>query len=171
MPDELPLFVRISATDWVEGGWDVEQSVVLARRLKELGVDLIDVSSGALVPKATIPVGKGYQVPFARRIRDEAGIMTGAVGLITEPDARQRDHHRRRRRPGLPGPRAAPRAVLGAQGRARARRRAGLADPVRLRGSKESEVRRKEPESGRGRRATESETCLCPTRRPPSTAA
>ena len=85
MPEELPLFVRISATDWVEGGWDVEQSVVLARHLQELGVDLIDVSSGALVPKARIPVGKGYQVPFARRIRDEAGILTGAVGLITEP--------------------------------------------------------------------------------------
>ena len=84
-PTELPLFVRISATDWAEGGWDVEQSVVLARHLKELGVDLIDVSSGALVPKARIPVGKGYQVPLARRIRDEAGIMTGAVGLITEP--------------------------------------------------------------------------------------
>jgi 2,4-dienoyl-CoA reductase-like NADH-dependent reductase (Old Yellow Enzyme family) len=84
MPDELPLFVRISATDWVEGGWDIEQSVVLAGRLKELGVDLIDCSSGALTPKARIPVGKGYQVPFARRIRDEAGVMTGTVGMITE---------------------------------------------------------------------------------------
>jgi 2,4-dienoyl-CoA reductase-like NADH-dependent reductase (Old Yellow Enzyme family) len=84
IPDELPLFVRISATDWVEGGWDVDQSVVLACRLKELGVDLIDVSSGALVPKAQIPVAKGFQVPFARRIRDETGIMTGAVGMITE---------------------------------------------------------------------------------------
>ncbi len=85
MPDELPLFVRISATDWVDGGWDIEQSVVLSCRLKELGVDLIDCSSGALTPKARIPVGKGYQVPFARRIRDETGIMTGAVGMITEP--------------------------------------------------------------------------------------
>jgi len=85
VPDELPVFVRISATDWVEGGWDADQSVVLSRRLKELGVDLIDVSSGALTPKARIPVGKGYQIPFARRIREEAGIMTGAVGLITEP--------------------------------------------------------------------------------------
>jgi 2,4-dienoyl-CoA reductase-like NADH-dependent reductase (Old Yellow Enzyme family) len=84
MPDGLPLFVRISATDWETGGWDAEQSVVLARRLGELGVDLIDVSSGALVPKARIPVAKGYQVPFARKIRDEAGIMTGAVGMITE---------------------------------------------------------------------------------------
>src|SRR5207244_4693305 len=85
IPDELPLFVRISATDWADGGWDADQSVVLARRLKDLGVDLIDVSSGALTPKARIPVGPGYQVPLARKIRDEAGVMTGAVGLITEP--------------------------------------------------------------------------------------
>jgi 2,4-dienoyl-CoA reductase-like NADH-dependent reductase (Old Yellow Enzyme family) len=85
VPDELPLFVRISATDWVDGGWDVEQSVVLAGRLKDLGIDLIDVSSGGLVPRARIPVGKAYQVPFARKIRDDVGIMTGAVGLITEP--------------------------------------------------------------------------------------
>ena len=85
IPDQLPLFVRISATDWAEGGWDLDQSVLLSGRLKGLGVDLIDVSSGALVPKVQIPVGRGYQVPLARRIRDEAGIMTGAVGLITEP--------------------------------------------------------------------------------------
>jgi 2,4-dienoyl-CoA reductase-like NADH-dependent reductase (Old Yellow Enzyme family) len=85
VPAELPLFVRISATDWADGGWDVEQSVVLARHLKDLGVDLIDVSSGGLVPKARIPVGKGYQVPAAQKIRDEVGIMTGAVGLIIEP--------------------------------------------------------------------------------------
>ena len=85
MPSELLLFVRISATDWADGGWDVEQSVVLAKHLKVLGVDLIDVSSGGLVPKARIPVAKGYQVPPAQQIREEAGIMTGAVGLITEP--------------------------------------------------------------------------------------
>jgi 2,4-dienoyl-CoA reductase-like NADH-dependent reductase (Old Yellow Enzyme family) len=84
LPQDLPLFVRISATDWAEGGWDVEQSVVLATHLQDLGVDLVDVSSGGMLPKARIPVGKGFQVPFARRIRDEAGIMTGAVGLITE---------------------------------------------------------------------------------------
>ena len=84
MPSELPLFVRISATDWADGGWDVAQSVVLSRELKARGVDLIDVSSGALTPKARIPVGKGYQVSLARQIRDEAGIATGAVGLITE---------------------------------------------------------------------------------------
>ena len=85
MPDEAPLFVRISATDWVPGGWDIEGSISLAKALKPLGVDLIDVSSGGLVPTARIPVAKGYQVPFARRIREEAEIRTGAVGLITEP--------------------------------------------------------------------------------------
>jgi 2,4-dienoyl-CoA reductase-like NADH-dependent reductase (Old Yellow Enzyme family) len=85
LPREMPLFVRISATDWVEGGWDIDQSVILCRRLKDLGVNLIDVSSGGMTPTARIPVGKGYQVPFARRIREEAGICTGAVGLITEP--------------------------------------------------------------------------------------
>lgn len=84
VPDQLPVFVRISATDWVEGGWDAGQSVILSRRLKELGVDVIDVSSGALAPKARIPVGKGYQEPLARHIRGGAGIMTGAVGVITE---------------------------------------------------------------------------------------
>jgi 2,4-dienoyl-CoA reductase-like NADH-dependent reductase (Old Yellow Enzyme family) len=84
MPADMPLFTRISATDWVDGGWDIEQSIVLARELKARGVDLIDVSSGALVPTARIPVAKGFQVPFARRIRDEAGIATGAVGLIAE---------------------------------------------------------------------------------------
>jgi 2,4-dienoyl-CoA reductase-like NADH-dependent reductase (Old Yellow Enzyme family) len=85
LPKEVPLFVRISATDWVDGGWDIDQSVILCQRLKDVGVDLIDVSSGGMMPKARIPVGKGYQVPFARRIRAEAGIKTGAVGLITEP--------------------------------------------------------------------------------------
>src|SRR6202007_922813 len=74
MPEELPLFVRISATDWVEGGWDIEQSVELAKRLKGAGVDLIDVSSGGTVPHARIPVAKGYQVPFARRIREQVDI-------------------------------------------------------------------------------------------------
>jgi 2,4-dienoyl-CoA reductase-like NADH-dependent reductase (Old Yellow Enzyme family) len=84
-PKELPLFVRISATDWAEGGWDLAQSIVLSKRLKEIGVDLIDCSSGGLVPHAKIPVAPGYQVPFAAEIRREARIATGAVGLITEP--------------------------------------------------------------------------------------
>lgn len=84
IPEHLPLFVRISATDWVDGGWDLTQSVLLAQRLKTMGVDLIDVSTGGMVPKATIPIAKCYQVPFAKAIRDQAGIKTAAVGLITE---------------------------------------------------------------------------------------
>jgi 2,4-dienoyl-CoA reductase-like NADH-dependent reductase (Old Yellow Enzyme family) len=84
-PEKYPLFVRISATDWTEGGWDVEQSVELARALQPLGVDLFDCSSGGNVPKAKIPVGPGYQVPFAEQIRRDAGILTAAVGMITEP--------------------------------------------------------------------------------------
>ena len=88
-PDELPLLVRISATDWADGGWDILQSVELAKRLRALGVDLVDCSSGGAVAHAKIELGPGYQVPFARAIRHEAGIATGAVGLITE--ARQAD--------------------------------------------------------------------------------
>ena len=84
-PARLPLFVRISATDWAEGGWDLPQSIELSKRLKEIGVDLIDCSSGGLVPGAKIPVGPGYQVPFSQAIRREAHIATGAVGMITEP--------------------------------------------------------------------------------------
>ena len=84
-PDRLPLAVRISCTDWVPGGWDIDQSVELARRLKAEGVDLIDCSSGGATPDARIPVGAGYQVSFAERIRREAGIATAAVGCITEP--------------------------------------------------------------------------------------
>lgn len=83
-PERLPVWVRISASDWVEGGWDIEQSVALARLLAARGVNLIDCSSGGNVPKAAIPVAPGYQVPFAARIRREAGVATGAVGLITE---------------------------------------------------------------------------------------
>ncbi len=89
-PAELPLLVRISATDWVEGGWDVEQSVELCRALRGLGADLVDVSSGGLVPNAVVPVGPGYQTGFAARIRREAGVATGAVGMITSPE--QADH-------------------------------------------------------------------------------
>ena len=83
LPERLPLIVRISATDWADGGWDIEQSVELARQLLPLGVDLIDCSSGGLVPGARIPVGPAYQTPFAERIRRETGMPTGAVGLIT----------------------------------------------------------------------------------------
>jgi len=84
-PEHLPLFVRISATDWVEGGWSLDESVDLAKLLKTAGVDLIDCSSGGLVSNASIPAGPGYQVPFAERIRREAGIPTGAVGMILAP--------------------------------------------------------------------------------------
>lgn len=84
-PEDLPLFVRISATDWTEGGWDIEQSVELARRLGALGVDLVDCSSGGNVSHAKVPIAPGYQVPFAERIKRDAAIATGAVGLITAP--------------------------------------------------------------------------------------
>lgn len=84
-PENLPLAVRISCTDWVEGGWTPDESVELARRAKALGVDLIDCSSGGVVPGAQIPIGPGYQVPFSEKIKKEAGIGTIAVGMITEP--------------------------------------------------------------------------------------
>ncbi|HVD93829.1 MAG TPA: NADH:flavin oxidoreductase/NADH oxidase [Vicinamibacterales bacterium] len=84
-PERFPLFVRISATDWVEGGWTIEDSVALARQLQHHGVDLIDCSSGGNVSNAQIPVAPGYQVPFAEAVRRETGVKTAAVGLITEP--------------------------------------------------------------------------------------
>jgi 2,4-dienoyl-CoA reductase-like NADH-dependent reductase (Old Yellow Enzyme family) len=84
-PEHLPLFVRLSVTDWTEGGWDLEQSIALSRALEAEGVDLIDCSSGGNVMGARIPIGPAYQTPFAARIRHEAGVMTGAVGMITAP--------------------------------------------------------------------------------------
>ena len=89
-PQNLPVFVRLSATDWAEGGWDLDETVELCRMLKGLGVDLVDVSSGGLVPWAKIPVGPGFQTVFAERIRRQADIATAAVGLITSPA--QADH-------------------------------------------------------------------------------
>jgi 2,4-dienoyl-CoA reductase-like NADH-dependent reductase (Old Yellow Enzyme family) len=83
-PSDLPLFVRISATDWAENGWNPEESVKLSKILKEKGVDLIDVSSGGLVSHQKITLGPGYQVPFAEKVKKESNILTGAVGLITE---------------------------------------------------------------------------------------
>jgi 2,4-dienoyl-CoA reductase-like NADH-dependent reductase (Old Yellow Enzyme family) len=85
-PAGLPLFVRISASDWVEGGWKIEDSVGLAKQLGPLGVDLIDCSSGGAVPNVSIPLGPGYQAPFAQKVRAEAGIRTAAVGMITQPE-------------------------------------------------------------------------------------
>jgi 2,4-dienoyl-CoA reductase-like NADH-dependent reductase (Old Yellow Enzyme family) len=90
IPTDTPLFVRISSTDWIEGGWDIAQSIQLARWLKDVGVDLIDCSSGGNVLKAQIPAGPGYQVPFAERIKNDVNILTGTVGLITS--AEQAEH-------------------------------------------------------------------------------
>lgn len=84
-PDDKPLCVRLSATDWMENGWKIEDSVELAKLLKPEGVDLIDCSSGAIAPRTKIPVGAGYQTPLAEAVRREAGIATAAVGMITEP--------------------------------------------------------------------------------------
>jgi 2,4-dienoyl-CoA reductase-like NADH-dependent reductase (Old Yellow Enzyme family) len=83
IPNGIPLFVRISSTDWVEGGWDIDQSVQLAKWLKDIGVDLIDCSSGGNISKVQIPAGPAYQIPFAEKIKKEVKILTGGVGLIT----------------------------------------------------------------------------------------
>ena len=88
-PERLPLWLRITASDWTEGGWTIEDSVALARQVKPLGVDLVDASSGGIVPRAKIPVGPGYQTAFAERIRRDTGILTGAVGMITSPEQAQ----------------------------------------------------------------------------------
>jgi 2,4-dienoyl-CoA reductase-like NADH-dependent reductase (Old Yellow Enzyme family) len=85
-PSAIPLFLRISSTDWAAGGWSVEDSVELARQVKPLGVDLIDCSSGGTLPNAQIPLRPGFQVPFAEQIRHDADILTAAVGMITEAD-------------------------------------------------------------------------------------
>jgi 2,4-dienoyl-CoA reductase-like NADH-dependent reductase (Old Yellow Enzyme family) len=86
IPESLPLFARISSTDWVEGGWDIEQSIYLVKLLKETGVDLIDCSSGGNVHSVKIPAGPDYQVPFAEKIKKETDILTAAVGFIIEPE-------------------------------------------------------------------------------------
>jgi 2,4-dienoyl-CoA reductase-like NADH-dependent reductase (Old Yellow Enzyme family) len=88
-PERLPLWLRISASDWTEGGWTIEDSIALANQVKSLGVDLIDTSSGGIVRGAKIPLGPGYQTRFAERIRRESGILTGAVGMITSPEQAQ----------------------------------------------------------------------------------
>ncbi|MDR3713384.1 MAG: NADH:flavin oxidoreductase/NADH oxidase [Puia sp.] len=83
---DYPLFVRLSCTDWMEGGWNIEESVKVSALLKDRGIDLIDCSSGGVSPKASIPLGPAYQAPFAARIKKDTGILTGAVGLITGPE-------------------------------------------------------------------------------------
>ena len=89
-PERLPLLIRLSATDWVDGGWNLDETIELCRALRGLGVDLVDVSSAGLVPTAKIPAGPGFQTEFAARVRREAGVATAAVGLITSPA--QADH-------------------------------------------------------------------------------
>ncbi len=111
-PARLPLFFRLSATDWQEGGWDLEQSIELARRLKSLGVDVIDVSSGGNLPHAKIPVGPGYQVPFSASIRKQAGIPTTALGMITDTAASRNHSVDRASRLGGSRPRTSPRSIL-----------------------------------------------------------
>jgi 2,4-dienoyl-CoA reductase-like NADH-dependent reductase (Old Yellow Enzyme family) len=86
IPGDFPLFARISSSDWVERGWDIEDSVQLSKKLKEAGVDLIDCSSGGNAPKVRIPSGPGYQIPFSERIKKEAGVLTGGIGMITSPE-------------------------------------------------------------------------------------
>jgi len=89
-PDSLPLFVRLSCTDWIDGGWTLEESIALSRLLASEGVDLVDCSSGGLAPQQKIPLEPGYQVPLAAAVRKQAGIATAAVGLITEPEQADR---------------------------------------------------------------------------------
>ena len=89
-PERLPLLIRLSATDWVEGGWNIEETVALCRSLKELGIDLVDVSTAGLLPTAKIPVGPGFQTEFAERVRHEADLPVAAVGMLTSPA--QADH-------------------------------------------------------------------------------
>jgi len=86
LPDEMPLMIRLSATDWVEGGWNIDDAVGLLNQLKKTGVDFADISSGGLIPGVKIPLGPGYQVPLASKVRHETGLVTGAVGLITDMD-------------------------------------------------------------------------------------
>lgn len=86
VPRELPLFVRVSATDWGEGGWSLEDTLAFAERLKALGVDLLDLSSGGVVPRVKVPAAPGFQVPFADAVRKQVGMRTGAVGLLTTPE-------------------------------------------------------------------------------------
>ncbi len=86
LPPERPLLVRVSATDWAEGGWALEDTLAFAERLKVLGMDLLDVSSGGVVPGVRVPAAPGFQVPFADAVRKRVGLATGAVGLITTPE-------------------------------------------------------------------------------------
>ena len=133
LPDGIPLFVRISATDWVEGGWNVEQSVALARRLKDVGVDLVDCSTGGNVDGAKIPVGAGYQLPFADRIRREVGNFHRRGRHDHRRGAGRPDHPQRPGRPGADGTRDAARSLLAAARGGGTARQGTLARPVSAR--------------------------------------
>ena len=114
-PERLPLWVRVSATDWAEtGGWDLPQTVALARVLKAQGVDLLDCSSGGTLPQAKIPWGPGFQVPFAEAVRRDTGLATGAVGFITEAAPGRANRGRRPGRRGVDGPPVPARSLLAA---------------------------------------------------------
>ena len=130
-PDDLPLFLRISATDWVEGGFVPDEAIVFVRHAHTLGIDLVDCSSGGMHPRAQVPVGPGYQVPFAERIRAETGVATAAVGLITTraPGGRHRGKGPGGPRPSRQGDASI--AAVGATSLRRARHAASGAAPVR----------------------------------------
>ena len=132
-PEDHPVFMRISATDWVDGGWDIEQSVELSRRLAGCGIDLIDCSSGGNVATAQIPIAPGYQVPFAERIRRDAKRGHRRRGAHHDVGAGRRDHPRGARRLRAARARDAARSVLAAARRARARPPGAVAGAVRAR--------------------------------------
>ena len=121
-PADKPVGVKVSATDWVEGGWDLEQTIDFAQELKKRGVDWIDVSSGGVSPLQKIPLGPGYQVPFAQAIKQATGVTTIAVGLITEAEAGRGHRRVRQGRHGRAGARHALRPALGLARRGRTRR-------------------------------------------------
>jgi 2,4-dienoyl-CoA reductase-like NADH-dependent reductase (Old Yellow Enzyme family) len=129
-PERYPLFLRISATDYAEGGWDPKQSVKLARQVQPLGVDLVDCSFGGLLPHVAVPFGPGYQAAFAERIKKETGILTGAVGMITA--AEQAEHVLRTEQADVVvmAREAAAASVLAAGGGTQTGRRGALAEPV-----------------------------------------
>ena len=129
-PERSPLFVRVSATDWMKGGWDIDETIELARRLSGLGVDVIDCSSGGMVPHAAIPTAPGYQVPFAERIKRRGRDRDRCRRVDHHTRASQRDHREESSRPGGAGARDAARPVLAASRGARARTADAVASTV-----------------------------------------
>ena len=129
-PKNLPVFIRISATDWAEGGWDLKQSVEFARCLKEIGIDLVDTSTGGLVPRVKIPIGPGYQLPFAGAIRREANIMTGGLGLITDAGQAEQVLADETGGRGRDSPGISPRSVFSSPRGKNTRRRSAISGPI-----------------------------------------